>query len=182
MRKNDEIYGLLAEFDRSEALLGAVRKATQSGYQEIDAFSPFPLEGLSEAIGFTKDRVPFLTFIGGAFGGCLGYAMQWYANVVDYPINIGGRPLNSWPAFIPITFELTVLGAALSAAFGMLLLNRLPEPYHPVFTQPQFVARASKDRFFLCIQASDPLFEIEQTAELLRKLGSIQVAVVPHEL
>lgn len=180
MRSNDELYGLLAEFSEAKLLLKAVQETRGAGYQQIDAFAPFPLEGLSEAIGFTKDRVPLLTLVGGALGGIAGYMMQWYANVVDYPINVAGRPMHSWPAFIVITFEMTVLGAALSAAFGMIVLNRLPKLYHPVFTQENF-SRASKDRFFLCIEADDTHFDSLKTADFLRRLGAIAVSEVPHE-
>ena len=147
------IYGVLAEFDQPEVLVRAAQAVQQAGYLKMDAYSPFPVEGLSEAVGFPRDRVALITLLGGCIGGLTGYFMQWFANVIDYPIIVAGRPYDSWPSFIPITFELTVLGASLSAAIGMLALNRLPKPYHPVFNSPEFL-RASVDRFFLCVQPS----------------------------
>ena len=181
MRSNKtDLYGILAEFERSDALLAGIAAARQAGYRRLEAYSPFPLEGLSEAMGFETDRVPLITLIGGIVGGLTGFIMQWYANVIDYPINVGGRPLYSWPAFIPVTFELTILGAALSAVLGMLALNRLPELYHPVFTQDNF-ERASKDRYFLCIRSADSRFDRALTREFLAKLAPLVVSEVPHE-
>src|SRR5262249_22016012 len=133
-----EIYGLLAEFEQTEPLLEAVHKAYAAGYRMMNAYTPMPVHGLSEALGQKRTRLPALTFCGGVLGGCAGYAMLYYASVISYPINVGGRPLNSWPAFIPITFEMTVLGAALVAFLGMLALNGLPHPYHPLFNVPEF--------------------------------------------
>src|SRR3954467_2685619 len=157
-------HGYLAEFDTPEAIVEAALQTYAAGYRKIDAYSPFPAEGLSEAIGFHRTRVPLLVRLGGIFGCVMGYFLQYYAMVRDYPLNTGGRPLNSWPAFIPVTFELTVLCAAISAVVGMFVLNRLPMPYHPVFNVPRF-ALASRDRFFLCIQAVDPQFELETTRQ-----------------
>ena len=137
-----------------EQLLEAAHEARDQGYQRMDAYTPFPVEGLPEALGRKRTRVPLIVLIGGILGGG-GYFMEWYANVVSYPFNIGGRPLHSWPSFIPITFELTILCAALSAFFGSPALNKLPQPYHPIFNTPRF-GRASIDRFFLCIEADDP--------------------------
>jgi hypothetical protein len=174
------VYGVLIEFKDPEALISAAKKAYDVGFREMDAFTPYPVEGLSEAIGFEKESVSFFTLIGGITGGLLGFAMQWYSNVIDYPINVGGRPNLSWPSFIPVTFELTVLGAALSAALGMLVLNQLPEPWHPVFNSPQFL-RASRDRFFLCIQASDPLFQIDQIQNLYQPSLYLSVQEVTFE-
>jgi hypothetical protein len=179
-RANAEYYAVLAEFREAEELLHAVKETRKAGYVCFDAYSPFPLEGLSEAIGFTRDRIPLFTLIGGVLGGAIGYGMQWYANVIDYPINVGGRPLHSWPAFIPVTFELTVLGAALSAAFGMLWLNGLPETYHPIFNQKNF-ERASKDRFFLSIQSNDSKFDLDKTKDFLLSLEPETVCEVLHE-
>lgn len=156
----------MAEFETPEDLVKAASAAYSFGYRRIEAFSPFPVEELAEAIGFHHDSVALITLIGGTTGGVLAFLMQWYANVIDYPINVAGHPYFSWPAFIPVTFELTVLGAALSAAFGMLALNRLPKPWHPVFNSMEF-SRASRDRFFLCIKASDPLFNSPQIQQLL---------------
>lgn len=173
------IYGLLAEFATPSTLLEAARCAYAEGYRRLDAFSPFPVEELSEAIGFHKTRIPLIVFLGGLIGGIGGYFMQYYAAVIGYPLNIGGRPPNSWPAFIPVTFELTVLGAALFAVLGMLALNGLPMPYHPVFHVPRF-ALASRDRFFLLIEATDPKFHPEATRRFLSQLNPSEVVDVPH--
>lgn len=164
-----DIYGLMAEFEKSEDLLAAAKRAYEAGYRRMDGFSPFPLHGLSEALGFRRTRLPLVTLIGGLLGGCGAYFMMWYACVRSYPINIGGRPLHSWPAFIPITFELSVLGASFAALFGMLALNGLPRPYHPLFNVPEF-ARASRDRFFLVIEARDPKFHIGETRKFMESL------------
>lgn len=172
-------YGLLAEFDNSSNLIEAVESVRREGYRRLDAFSPFPVEGLSEALGFRRTRVPLITLCGGLAGGLGGFAMQYWMAAVNYPINVGGRPLNSWPAFIPITFELTVLGAALAAVLGMLALNGLPRPYHPVFHIPSF-ALASRDRFFLCIESRDPNFDPVKTRLLLESLPSNAVSDVPY--
>src|SRR5262249_18700497 len=154
------IYGLLAEFDNPTDLLRAATAAHAAGYRKMDAYSPFPVEGLAEALGFHHTRLPLVGFLGGLAGCVGGFFIQYYAAVLSYPGNVGGRPLNSWPSFIPITFELTVLIAALSAVLGLLGLNRLPMPYHPVFHVPRF-ALATRDRFFLCIEAADPGFHPE---------------------
>lgn len=174
------LYGLLAEFEQPQALLAATRAAQSSGFKKMDAYSPFPIEGLGDAVGLHRNRVPLITLIGGITGGLTGYFMQWYANVVDYPLNIGGRPFHSWPAFIPVTFELTILFAALSAAFGMLALNGLPLPYHPVFNEETF-ERASKDRFFLCIKQNDATFDRKATEHFLLTLNPIRVTEISNE-
>ena len=158
-------------------MLRAAREARSTGYRRMDAYSPFPVQGLASALGHGRSAIPVIVLAAGITGGLGGYFMEWYAMAVDYPINIGGRPLNSWPAFIPITFELTVLCAALAAMISMLALNRLPQPHHPVFNVPEF-ARASVNRFFLCIESSDPMFDKIGTRHFLEKLGPTLVAEV----
>jgi hypothetical protein len=164
----------MAEFDNPTDVVNAAHKTQEAGYQRIDAYSPYPIEELSEAIGVHSTKMPLIVLIGGIIGGLAGYLMQYYMLVVDYPLNVGGKPLHSWPQFIPITFECVVLGAGLSAVFGMLALNGLPEPYHPVFNTPNF-ALASRDRFFLLVESADPKFDRDKTAEFLRGLGAREV-------
>lgn len=179
-RKRPPIYGVIAEFDNPTDVVAAARRAYEEGYRRMDAFSPYPIEALSEAVGFHKSRLPLIVLIGGIVGCVGGYFMQWWMNAYNYALNVGGKPLHSWPAFIPITFETTVLGAALSAIFGMLALNGLPEPYHPVFNTPNF-ALATRDRFFLLIEARDPKFDRAETAAFLRNLeGAREVTDVEH--
>ena len=170
-------YGLLAEFEAPEELVAAAERAYADGYRRLDAYTPFPVHGLAEAIGFHTNRLPLLVLIGGIVGAGAGFLSQYWAAVIDYPINVGGRPLNSWPAFIPITFEVTILVAALTAVLGMLALNGLPQPYHPVFNAPRF-ALATRDRFFLCIEAADPRFDAEATRKFLENLGAKEVTDV----
>jgi hypothetical protein len=148
------LYGVLAEFPTADALLQAAHAARAAGYVGIEAYSPFAIEGLSDAVGFPEDRVPLMTLLGGIAGGLGGYFMQWYSAVVSYPINVGGRPLHSWPSFIPATFELTILGAAFAAVFGMLAANRLPRLHHPLFDVADFDL-ATRNRFFLCLRTQD---------------------------
>jgi hypothetical protein len=165
------LYGLMAEFKDATAIVEAARKAHSSGYRKMDAFSPFPIEELGEALGYhARGRLPKLVLAGGLAGCALGFALQYWCNAVDYPLNIGGRPLNSWPSFIPITFEMTILAASLAAVLGMLALNGLPRPYHPVFNVPEF-RLASRDRFFLCIEASDEKFDPDGTRSFLESLS-----------
>jgi len=178
-RAKPPIYGLLAEFEAPAGLVAAAERARREGYRCMDAYAPFPVDGLAEALGFRHTRVPLITLVGGSIGGLGGYFMQYWITAINYPVNVGGRPLNSWPAFIPVTFELTVLGAALAAVLGMLALNGLPMPYHPVFHVPRF-ALASRDRFFLCIEAKDPKFDRQATRHFLKSLGSRDVFEVPH--
>lgn len=163
------LYGLMAEFRSPETLLEAARRASGEGFKRMDAYTPFPVEGLAEAIGFHRTRIPLIVLIGGIIGCVGGFYLQYWVAVIDYPINVGGRPLNSWPAFIPVTFEMTILVAALSAFLGVLALNGLPMPYHPVFNVEQFEL-ASRNRFFLCIEAVDPLFDRDRTAKFLESL------------
>jgi len=177
---SDLIYGLIAEFAQPELLLQATQRARAAGYRRLNAYAPFPVEGLSESLGYERDCIAPLTLAGGITGGLTAYLMQWYCNVIDYPLNIGSRPLNSWPAFVPVTFELTVLGAALCAALGMLASNGLPRLHHPVFEVPIFL-RASRDRFFLAVQSKDPVFEADRTSEFLNSLGAISVHVIPGD-
>jgi hypothetical protein len=166
------IYGLIAEFDSPEALLEAAHRVFAAGFRKIDAYSPFPVDGLAEAIGFHYTRVPLIVLIGGIIGCLGGFYLQYWVAAIDYPINIGGRPFNSWPSFIPVTFELTILIASLFAFFGVLALNRLPMPYHPVFNVERFEL-ASRNRFFLCIEAVDSKFELERTRRFLDEIGSL---------
>ena len=173
------IYGVMAEFDDPTAVVAATRRAYEEGYRRMDAYSPYPIEALSEAVGPHKERLPLIVLIGGIVGMLGGFGMQYYVAVMNYPLNVGGKPLFSWPAFIPITFETTVLGAAMAAIFGMLALNGLPEPYHPVFNAPNF-ALATRDRFFLVIESRDPKFDREATTNFLRGLGAQEVADVEH--
>jgi len=177
MRTASATYGLIAEFESPAQLLEAAALARERGYREMDGYTPFPVEGLPEALGRKRTRVPLIVLVGGICGGVGGYFMQWYANVISYPLNIGGRPLNSWPLFIPITFELTILCAALSGFFGSLVMNRLPQPYHPVFGAPNF-ERASIDHFFLCIEAADPMFDPIVTHAFLTALDPLSVSEV----
>jgi hypothetical protein len=177
--KRPPIHGLMAEFDSATDLVQAAHRAHQAGYRRMDAYSPFPIEELSEAIGFHHTNVPLVVLIGGLLGGLSGFLMQYWISAINYPENIAGRPLNSWPAFIVVTFEMTILGAALFAVLGMLALNGLPMPYHPVFNVERF-AFASKDRFFLCIEARDPRFDRKATEDFLRSLNPRDVTEVPH--
>ena len=172
------IYGIMAEFDSASDLVAAARKTHEAGYKKIDAYSPFPVEELAEAIGFHKNRVPLVTLIGAMVGGLTGYLMQYWIAVVDYPVNIGGRPYHSWPSFIVVTFEMTILFGGISAVLGMLALNGLPMPYHPVFNVPRF-AMATKDRFFLIVFSTDAKYDRTGTRQFLESLGPRSIAEVP---
>jgi len=171
------MYGLMAEFTSGDSLLQATRRAYEEGYRRMDAYSPLPIDGLAEALGFHRTRVPLIVLLGGIVGCVSGFALQYWISAVDYPVNVGGRPYNSWPSFIPVTFELTILFAAFAALLGMLVLNGLPMPYHPVFNVTRF-ARATRDRFFLCIEATDPKFDRDATWRFLEGLSSSTVVVV----
>lgn len=168
------LYGLMAEFSDEETLMEATRKVNEAGYTRIDAFTPFPVEGLAEMLGVRGTRLPLIVLGGGILGLITGFGMQYYATVIAFPLNIGGRPLDSWPAYIPITFELVILFAAFAATLGMFALNGLPHPYHPVFNVERF-AQASRNRFFLIIEASDPLFDAEVTHTFLDSLNGMDV-------
>lgn len=172
------LYGLAASFDSPEQIVEAAERIHEAGYRKAEGYTPFAVKGLCEALGFHRSGVPLIVFCGGMFGGIGGFFMMWYANVVSYPWNIGGKPPNSWPAFIPITFEMTVLGAGLLALFGMLVLNGLPAPYHPMFRAPNFEL-ASQTQFFICIEAADPLFDPERTRIFLESLHPLAVMEVP---
>ena len=176
--KRDPIYGMMAEFDTPVALVEAAKRTYQAGYKRIDTYTPFPIEGLAEEIGFHRDEVPLVVLIGGIVGGLTGYLMQYWMSAVAYPLNIGGKPYHSWPAFIVITFEMTILFAGISAVFGMLALNGLPMPYHPVFNVPRFT-RASRDRFFLVVFSSDVKYDPAATRQFLESLDPRSVSEVP---
>jgi hypothetical protein len=171
------IWGLLAEFETPDELLHAARNARDEGYRRMDAYTPFPIHGLSDAMGFRPTKLPLLVLAGGLVGGLTALAAMWFSTTIHYPLNVAGKPFASWPMFVPITFEATVLFAALTAVFGMLGMNGLPMPYHPVFNAPRF-AFASRDRFFLCIEARDPGFDLETTRAYLTRLGAREVVVV----
>jgi len=173
------VYGVMAEFDNPTALVHAARRAREEGYRKLDAYSPFPIEELSDALDLHHNKLPLIVLLGGITGGILGYLMQYYVTVIYFPINIAGRPLHSWPAYIIITFEVTILFAALSAVFGLLGLCGLPMPYHPVFNAPRF-ALASRNRFFLCIEATDPMFDRKKTCSFLETLEPSEVTEVAH--
>ncbi len=172
------IYGMMAEFDTTSDLVAAARRTHEAGYRRIDAYSPFPVEGLADEIGFRKNAVPLVVLIGGVLGAISGYLLQYWISAVSYPINVGGRPYNSWPAFIVVTFETTILFAGLAAVLGMLALNGLPMPYHPVFNVPRF-AFATRDRFFLIIFSSDPKYDPAATRTFLESLGPRSISEVP---
>jgi Protein of unknown function (DUF3341) len=177
IQKVPGLYGLMAEFDDPNAAVAAARRIYEAGYRRINAYSPYPIEELSEAIGYRRNYVSPMVLISGLIGALGGFALQTWTNAVDYPINVGGRPLISTPSFIPITFECAVLLASLSAFIGMLIMNGLPRPYHPVFNVPSF-DRASKDRFFVCVKSDDPKFHEPETRALLQSLGAKEVSDV----
>ncbi len=172
------LYGLMAEFTEPEDLLAAAERAYGAGYRKMDAYTPLPIEGLSDAIGFTRNLVSFAVFIGGICGCIGGFTLLYWITTIAYAHNVAGRPMNSWPAYIPVTFECTVLLASLTSFFGMFAMNGLPQPYHPVFNNPRFAERGSVDRFFLCIEAKDPLFDLQKTKGFLSDLNPIEVAEV----
>jgi hypothetical protein len=173
------LYGLLAEFKDLDALIEASRKVREKGYRKIDAYSPFPSEELNDAIGYSSNTLAPLVFCGGLMGLISGFSMQYIACVLHYPWRVGGKPYNSWPAFIPISYECMILGAALTAVFGMFIMNGLPMPYHPVFNIASF-EKASKDGVFLSIEARDAQFKLEETKAFLQSLGPVAIHEVPR--
>ena len=173
------LYGLMAEFPSPVALIDATEKTREAGYKKIDAYAPYPIEELVHALGHHHSKLPMMVLGGGVLGFLGGLALQVWVNAVAYPLNIGGKPILSWPAFVPVTFECTILGASLTAVLGMLALNGLPTPYHPVFNAPRFSA-ASKDRYFLCIEAADPRFHEEGTRQFLAGLEPTEVSDVEY--
>jgi hypothetical protein len=172
-------YGLLAEFESPDALVAATRAAYNAGFRKLDAYSPFPIEELSEAMHDHKNPIPLIVLIAGLTGACVGFGMQTYANLIHYPLNIGGRPFYTWPAFIPVTFECTVAFAAFTGVLSMLALNGLPTPYHPLFNCPSF-SQATRDKFFLCIEAVDPKFDPKETRTFLEGLKPVEVQDVEN--
>lgn len=176
---DDKYHGLMVQFLTPEALLAATRKAREAGYREMDAYTPYTVEGLATELGMHRSQIPSVVLIAGIVGATTGFLMQYYSMAIDYPFNSGGRPHNSWPAFVPVTFELMVLVASVAAFLAMILLNALPHPNHPVFNVPEF-ARASQDRFFLAIEAADPLFDLRETAKFLLSLEPLgDVILIP---
>lgn len=171
-------YGLLAEFDSPTQILAAARKTREAGYKNVEAYTPFPIEDLSHALGHHHSWVPYICLAGGIGGAVLGFALCYWTSVIAYPMNIGGRPLNSWPSFIPVTYECTILFASFSAVIGMMMLNGLPQPHHPLFNSERF-ALASRDRYFLCIEAKDPKFDPAGTRAFLQSLHPSEVSDVP---
>jgi len=173
------LYGVLGEFSDADQLLDAAHKVREAGYVRTDAYAPMPIHGLAEALGPKRTKLPYLVLLGGILGGLAGYGLCYYCSVIAYPMNIGGRPVHSWPAFIPVTFETTILGAAIAAVLGMLALNGLPMPYHPLFNVADF-NQASQNRFFLCIESVDKKFDEAAASEFLRSIGATQVTSVEN--
>jgi hypothetical protein len=176
--KDPQIYGLLAEFETAEAVVAAAHRTYEAGYRKIDAYSPFPIEELAEAIGFHRNGVAPIALVGGLLGGIGGFMLQWWINTINYPLNVGGRPYNSWPSFIIVTFEMTILFTGLSAVFGMLALNGLPQPYHPLFNVDRF-SFVTRDRFFVVIFSSDPKYDATETRHFLEGLKPHSISEVP---
>ncbi|MFO0044719.1 MAG: DUF3341 domain-containing protein [Armatimonadota bacterium] len=169
------LYALVGEFNTPEELMHAAEAARHAGYRKMDAYSPFPIHGLSEAIGFRDTKVPWTVFMFGLLGVTTGYTLQWWTSVIDYPLNVGGKPLNSIPAFIPVSYECTILFAAFSAAIGMFVYNRLPQPYHPIFNAKNF-ERASQDKFFLAVEAVDPHYDAKKIEKVMKEHGAVEVS------
>jgi hypothetical protein len=176
--KQEQLYGLLAEFETPEDLVDAASQLRAQGYRRLEGHTPFPVDGLNEALGFRERKLPFIALAGGVLGGVGGLFMQWYLNAYDFPINVGGRPLDAWPAFAIPAFETTVLGAVLAVVLGMLWLNGLPRLYHPLFNAPHY-ARVTRNRFMLSIEQDDPCFDRQDTPRLLEQLGAASIEEVP---
>jgi hypothetical protein len=175
--EENPVYGIIAEFDDPDRLIDAASATTKAGYKNFDAYSPFPIHGLAEAMHFEDPRVPWMAFFGGITGCLLGFGMQYFIATIDYPWNVGGKPTVSWPQFVPITFEATVLLTGLTTFVSQFAMNGLPRPHNPIFNAPNF-DRASQDRFFLCIETDDPQFSESETPAFLRGLGALSVAEV----
>ena len=173
-------YGMMAEFATATELVAAAKKAYTEGYRKMDAYTPFPIEALDEALGMKRTILPWLVFFGGLLGGMAGYGLEYWTQVIHYPLVIGGKPFHSWPNFVPVWFETTVLGASITAVVSMLALNGLPQPYHPVFNVERFTERAQKDGFFLVIEAADPRFKAEESKKFLNGLHATGVWEVPN--
>ena len=180
-RREGKLYGLLAKFEHQEDLIAAAERTYSRGYRKFDTYSPYPVPELTRAMHLKSSPLPFFVLLGGLGGGLGGFLMMTFATVIDYPMNIGGRPLFSWPTYIPITFELVVLSGALAGILGLFLFTRFPQPYHPVFNSEDFNAHGSQDAFYLSIEASDPRFNLEQTRRFLEGLGSVLVSEVANE-
>lgn len=178
--KGPHLYAIVGEFDDEHELMHAAEATREAGFTRIEAYTPFPVHGLTDAIGFQDVRLKWMIFFGGIIGACTGVALQYWVSAVAYPHNVGGRPYFSWPSFIPITFECMVLFAALTAVFGMLALNRLPMPHHPIFNTPKF-DRASQDLFFLAVEAKDPQFDATAIRKLMTSHGATNVSEVQAE-
>lgn len=176
----DNLYGLLSEYETADQLVDAANKAREAGYKQMDGYSPYPVPGVADAIKFPFSEMAIVMFLGGIIGCISGFMMQYYTSVIDYPLNVGGRPLNSWPSFIPVTFEMTILTTGLSGVFGLMVLCGLPQPHHPLFNVPAF-ERASQDRFFLCIEATDKKFDKDEVAAFLNSTQPLSVTEVPIE-
>jgi hypothetical protein len=179
MMPDAPVYGVMAEFATAQEVLAAARQARAAGYRRLEAYTPYPVEGLAAELGEGRSAIPFLVLIAGLIGAGAGFLMQYWTIGVNYPLNVGGRPINSWPVYIPITFEVMVLVASFTALFGMLYLSGLPRLHRPVFNVPRFTL-ASQDRFFLCVEAADPRFDREETKRFLAGLTPAEVIEVPY--
>lgn len=173
------LHGVMAEFETADQLVHATQQAAAAGYTRMDGYSPYPVSEVADALGFPRSEIGAIMFMGGLVGATFGFIMQYYLNAIEYPLNVSGKPYFSWPQFAPITWELLVLTACLSGVVGLFALCGLPQPYHPVFNVPQFV-RATRDRFFLCIESTDPKFDVESVRGFLTTLSPLSIAEVPE--